>query len=159
MKLLINNKNVRTIIIFILLSSVFCEKKVIEEVQKSHINANVPPDSSFLRFLTRDVSQFMRNKYSKTISVDVEFLRQGATQSGVAYPKFYLWVTVSDSILHNVLGQGAIRVASIEQERFRITDYLTKEDIAKSPDSVYLIFPRPVCERINLKIKETENRK
>jgi hypothetical protein len=159
MKLLNDRNNLQIIILLILLFSVFCEKKVIEKIPKSHVSANVPPDSSFLQLLNRDVSLFMTNRYSRTTSVTVEFLRQAATQSGVAYPKFYLWVIVTDSTMHNVLGQGAIRVAAIEKELFRITDYLTKEDITQSPDSIYLIFPKPVCEKINLKIKETENEK
>jgi hypothetical protein len=95
----------------------------------------------------------MSTKYEKKTYIKLEFLREGATQSGVAYPKFYLWVAVYDSILKNELGQGAIRVAAIEKKHFQITDYLTKEEIIKIPDSIYQVFPKPVCEKIIAKLR------
>lgn len=68
-----------------------------------------------------------------------ELLRQGPTQTGIAFPKFYLWVWVSSGQEHAV--DGAVRVAAVQRERFEITDFLTIDEIRKDPGSVRSIFP------------------
>jgi hypothetical protein len=130
------------------------EEQIIEafrEMQLSHIEGNVPEGEDFVNFLKRDLTVHMGNLFNKKCIVGFEFLRKGHTQSGVAYPKYYLWVTVKDSLEKNdvFLAKGAVRVAAVEKERFDITHFLSVDEIRKDPQGIYTIFPGPVCERID----------
>jgi hypothetical protein len=48
--------------------------------------------------------------------------------------------------------RGAVRVAAIEKKRFEITDFVSEEEIRKSPDQIYSVFPAAVCEAIKGKV-------
>jgi hypothetical protein len=74
----------------------------------------------------------------------------GPTQSGTAFPKFYIWVTVKEN--GTLLEDGAVRVAAMEKTRFAVTDYLTRADIERDVDKVYQTFPRPVADKIKEKV-------
>src|SRR5258706_5549076 len=71
--------------------------QLLEDLQRSHIEANVPLPGDFNRLLRRDLgAYFSKQRGRKAVQVDFEMLRDGPTQSGVSYPKFYLWVRVGD---------------------------------------------------------------
>jgi len=83
--------------------------------------------------------------------VKYEFLRNGPTQSGVAYPKYYLWVIVSDK--NKTIKSGAARVAAIDKKYFEVTNFLPVEEIMRNIEAIYSVFPRPVADRIKDKMK------
>ncbi len=116
-------------------------------VQESHIAANVPPPEAFDRILRRDLAAYLRSRDEKAVSITYELLRDGPTQSGVAYPKFYVWVRALDN-RKKVIEEGAARVAAIEMKRFEVTDFLSAHSIQQAPESIRRVFPAPVCERI-----------
>jgi len=116
-------------------------QKAMAEIQKSHIDANVPPPSEFNAFLERDLQSYFASS-----KVSFELLRNGPTQSGVAYPKYYLWVEVTHS--NNEVIAGAVRVAAIEKKRFEVYDFLNETEIQKEPESVGNTFPRSLLPRI-----------
>src|SRR5213078_4351122 len=83
-----------------------------ESIAESHIRANLPDKKNFDKFLKRDLEQYFKDSLQKTVHVEYELLRKGPTQTGIAYPKFYAWVTIRDG--EKVIDQGAVRVAAIE---------------------------------------------
>src|SRR5688572_13387656 len=83
-----------------------------ESIAESHIRGNVPDEKDFDKFLKRDLEKYFKDVKQKTVTVDYELLRKGPTQSGIAFPKFYAWVTVRDGAV--VIEQGAIRVAAVD---------------------------------------------
>jgi hypothetical protein len=106
--------------------------QVVQDIQRSHIDANVPDSGDFEKFLRRDLADYFstaRNK--KGVPVEYELLRRGPTQSGVGYPKFYLWVRIAGG--KNSQDRGAVRVAAIGKKRFEITDFVSEEAIRKKP--------------------------
>lgn len=112
----------------------------------SHVAANVPPPEKFDAILKRDLGAYFEESTGRPVTVEYEFLREGPTQSGLAYPKFYLWVKVySDG---TVIEEGAVRIAAMEKKQIVITDYLRKEEILSNPERTCRIFPKPVCEKI-----------
>jgi hypothetical protein len=128
-----------------------CQGAPPDAIAASHIEVNVPPPGDFDRFLRRDLGAYFGSKGTGgPVSVEYELLRQGPTQSGVAYPKFYAWVKVRES--GELLREGAVRLAAIERQRFEITDFLSADDIRRSPDAMTRVFPAPVCERIQAKV-------
>lgn len=114
------------------------------QLARSHVLANAPDEKDFNVVLKRDLENYFKAKYQSQISIKYEFLRDGPTQSGVSYPKYYLWVTIFD--VDKKIDEGAVRVAAIEQTHFEVTDYLKREEI--NNNNIYLVFPGPVCEKI-----------
>jgi hypothetical protein len=113
---------------------------VISGIQTSYVDANVPEDDKFDRFLKRDLNNYFRG------TVTTELLRQGATQSGVAYPKFYVWVKIYK--YKKLADEGAVRVEAVEKKSFRVTNFVSIEQIKKNTKDIYTIFPVLVCEKI-----------
>lgn len=116
-------------------------------IQQSHIDGNVPAQADFDRILRRDLMKyFAEDSGAAPTALDYQLLRDGPTQSGVAYPKFYAWVVVQLGA-ENVR-EGAVRIAAIGRERFEVTDFLSRKEIAANPPAIRMVFPEPVCLRI-----------
>jgi hypothetical protein len=116
------------------------------DVQASHISANVPSSKDFERFLQRDLGEYFSRSRGKPVFVEFEWLRHGPTQSGMSFPKFYLWIHLAGG--ESPDDRGAVRVAAVEQNRFNVTDFISERVIRAEPEAVYRVFPGPVCERI-----------
>src|SRR5262249_39636124 len=86
----------------------------------------------------------------QTEPIEFEMLREGPTQSGVSYPKFYVWVRIAGG--RSIDDRGAVRVAAIDRERFDVTDFLSERAILTEPTRRYRIFPESVCVRIEQKL-------
>lgn len=126
--------------------------QVMQDIQQSHIEANVPARADFERFLRRDLAAyFAQVRKKKNLTVEFELLRDGPTQSGVSYPKFYAWVRVAGGRSSN--DRGAVRLAAIEKKRFDVTDFVSEEVIRHDPEGIYRLFPAQVCERIKAKLR------
>ena len=119
-------------------------------VQQSHIEANAPDEAEFDRLLLRDLATFFEPLGPPNSTVSYELLRKGATQSGVAYPKYYLWVV--QRLGTSIVRQGAIRVAAIDKWSFSVTDFLSDEDIRANPDKVEEIFPAALVDAIKARV-------
>jgi len=142
----------RSIAIFILLLTgvvAACAQQG-ESIAESHIRANVPDEKDFGQFLKRDLEKYFKESRHQTVAVDYELLRNEPTQSGVAYPKFYAWVTVRDGA--KVLDQGAVRVAAVEKKSFDITHFVSEAEIKRSPDALNQIFPLTVADKIRERV-------
>jgi hypothetical protein len=96
-------------------------------------------------YLRRELTSYFC-KGEKDCRVEYEFLREGATQSGVAYPKYYLWVKCFEK--GKLTTEGAARVAAIEQKTFDVTNFLQAEDIAATPEVVAKVFPDALVDKI-----------
>ncbi len=119
--------------------------KMMAEIQQSHIKANVPSITEFDAYLHRDLKSYFESE-DKTIEVQYKLLREGPTQSGVSYPKYYLWAKVLSG--DQVIKQGAIRLAAIEKKRFEVFSFLSKSKIQKYPAEAAKIFPGVLLSRI-----------
>ena len=128
----------------------FCTSACGDPIADSHIKANVPACGQFSNLLARDLQS-----YFQAASVDYELLRQGPTQTGISYPKYYLWVKVRNSS-GGLSSEGAVRVAAIDQARFEVTNFLPAQDIRAKPTAVEQIFPRPLVESILSRAKTAQ---
>lgn len=105
----------------------------------AHIAANVPVGGDFDAFLIRDLTAYFVGQGICTPVVTYELLRDGPTQSGVAYPKYYVWAKALSP--NGSAVDGVFRVAAIDQTRFDITDFVSREQIVTQPDSLYQAVP------------------
>jgi hypothetical protein len=127
------------------------EEKVFKSIADSHVQGNVPDQDNFDIFIKRDLQTYFDSYYKTSSStIEYELLRQGPTQTGMAFPKYYLWVKVLKN--DKDFGQGAVRVAAVDKSEFRVTDYLTKENIDSNIEQIYQVFPSDVCEKIKTKL-------
>lgn len=118
-------------------------------VAESHIAMNVPSTNDFRPFLIRDLTDYLKPTLGDKLTVDYQLLRDGPTQSGVAYPKFYVWMRATNA--GQTLIEGATRVAAIDKKRFEITNFLPRAEIVSHPDAVMSIFPAALIEKIHSK--------
>ena len=125
-------------------------EEIIREIQESHISANVPPDADFHRILRCDLSAYFSTEAVPNPSVEYELLRDGPTQSGIAYPKFYVWIRVQTSPVR----QGVARLAAIDRERFEVTHFIEQGAIVGDPSQLDALFPAPVAAAIKAKANQ-----
>ena len=121
-----------------------------DAIADSHIRANVPDKKDFAAFLKRDLESYFKDLKKKDVVVEYQLLRDGPTQSGTSFPKFYVWVTVKEN--GTLLEDGAVRVAAMEKKRFEVINYLARVDIERDVQRLYQIFPRPVADKIKEKV-------
>ncbi|MBT9586710.1 hypothetical protein IV102_25430 [bacterium] len=117
-----------------------------DPVQKSHIDGNLPGPNRFEAYLTRDLQKYFQERTGHPVRVTHIYLRNGPTQSGVAYPKFYLWVTVA--VANKRLEEGAARIAAIDQKYFEVTHFVGLQQIKANPNALYDTFPASVAQKI-----------
>jgi hypothetical protein len=118
-----------------------------QAIAQSHIEANVPDASSFDSLLRRDLAAFFHAiDPSSPSKVDYKLLRNGPTQTGVSYPKFYLWATAKNG--SGIVHEGAVRVAAVEKTRFEVTRFISKAEILKAPQELQSVFPAPLVAPI-----------
>src|SRR5258706_14024913 len=90
-------------VVAFVLSSPAAAEASLADVRQSHVTANVPPQEVFDPLLRRDLLAFFKHSTVPTATgVEYQLLRETSTQSGVAYPKYYLWVKV---LAGSVVGQ------------------------------------------------------
>ena len=114
-------------------------------IAKSHIDGNVPDSDHFDEYLKRDLRDFLC-KEKEGCRVEYSLLRDGPTQTGIAYPKFYVWVKCFQK--NGSVSEGAARLAAIERKRFDVTDFLSREQIKASPSQVRGVFPAALVDKI-----------
>jgi hypothetical protein len=113
------------------------------DVAKSHVEANAP--KLFDEFLARDLKKYFCAG-ANDCTVQYEFLRDGPTQSGTSYPKYYLWV--KNIRERTVAEEGAVRVAAVDQKSFDVTYFLSRTQILESPSQVASVFPAALVDNI-----------
>ena len=132
--------------LFVWLRSEYLSVVALGAISQSHIDGNVPPDSIFDDLLRRDLLQYFYPLLGDRLTVDFELLRRGATQTGIAYPKFYLWVLVRQG--GKPLKEGYARVAAVDRTSFTITDFISRTAVAEDSSILFPVFPAPVVAAI-----------
>ena len=124
-----------------------CRGQIPEQptLAESHIAGNVPSGQDFDAYMKRDLASFLCEG-APDCHVEYSLLREGPTQTGIAYPKFYVWIICFKG--NKVAKQGAARVAAIDKQQFHVTNFLSREQILESPQQVESIFPAPLVSKI-----------
>lgn len=125
------------------------QERAIREIQRSHIEGNIPDDRHFENFLRRDLKAYFGGR-----PVTFEYLRHGPTQSGVSFPKYYIWVKVRDPRSQQIWNQGAVRVAAVDRTHFEVTTFLSLKELKRFPGQAAAVFPKPVAEKISARVNQ-----
>jgi hypothetical protein len=97
--------------------------------------------------MQRDLTTYFRARERVPVVVEYAYLREGPTVTGIAWPKYYLWVVARDSARGTVLAEGAARVAHMDSV-VEVTHFFPSAYIAREPASVESVFPAPVVAEI-----------
>jgi hypothetical protein len=145
----------RCIATFLLAVGVVLAALAQTSIQQSHIEGNVPPPTLFRTLLDRDVLEYFKtNGRPKADRVEVALLREGPTQTGIAYPKYYAWVKIYEG--SDVRQSGAVRLAAIEKIRFEVTDFVSQRQIREDPSTIERIFPAALIRSIRQRAERAE---
>jgi hypothetical protein len=106
---------------------------------------DIPPPGAFERTLQHDLDTYFGAAESVPIRVTYELLREQPTITGIAYPKYYLWVTVRSE--QRVVRVGAARVAAINK-KFEVTNFIAAQYLIDHPGYAASIFPAPLVSDI-----------
>ncbi len=116
-----------------------CGQNGIAEIQKSHIDGNVPESTAFHAYLLRDVAAYFAANGMSKPAIKYMLFPKGSTQSGVALSKYYAWVSaVSDTAEVRV---SAVRLAAIDRKTFEVTRFIRREGILAHPDAFARVLP------------------
>jgi len=121
-------------------------ERMMSELHVNHISANVPPDADFMVLLQRDIRAYLVANGLPSKNVEIEPLRKGPTQSGVSYPKYYVWIRAVDETGHHI--EGAMRIAAIDRVRFDIADFTPAASIRSDPTLLDSTYPAPIIPAI-----------
>jgi hypothetical protein len=130
--------------------------KAVQEIQRSHIDGNVPTTKDFHGFLVRDLEKYFGALLKQKVRVEYELLRDQPTQSGVAYPKYYSWVRVFGTG-EKLIEQGAVRIAAVEKTEFSVTHFWNIKKIHDDEGNLETIFPKALCPLILVKASAAAN--
>ena len=122
-------------------------------LRQGHIDANVPDQKDFDRILNRDITKYVTDKADKDITVKVELLRDGPSQSGVALPKYYIWIEKRNS-KGVLMEEAAARIAAIDRDHFDVIQYYDRKRLETETDLVSKVFPADVYAKIVAKLKK-----
>jgi hypothetical protein len=128
-------------------------QEVMRAIGQSHVDANVPDAKDFDRILQRDITLYVTDRRDENISVSVELLRDVPSQSGVALPKFYIWIVKRDA-KGQIMEEAAARIAAINKDHFDVVQYYDRKRLESEPDLVSKVFPEDVYAKILAKLKK-----
>ena len=94
----------------------------------------------------RDLTAHFSRRQGGPVRVSYEYLRSGPTVTGIAYPKYYLWVRVEPSTSRSRV-DGPARVALIDSVA-EVTHFFPYHQGTAAPAELDSVFPPPVVASI-----------
>jgi hypothetical protein len=93
------------ILAFLAVTTLAQGNDLMSDLRQSQSDANVPDKEDFGRILNRDITKYVTDAGDKNITVKVELLREGPSQSGVALPKYYIWIEKRNDVYEKILAK------------------------------------------------------
>lgn len=123
------------------------QQQIMAQIRDAQIVANVPPAAEFDSLLQRDLTSYFEQADSAgDLQLKYKLLRETPTQSGIAYPKYYLWAEAR--VEGQLISQGAMRVAAVEKRRFEVHQFLSATSIQQDPRAAAEVFPEALLGNI-----------
>ena len=122
-------------------------------LRQGYIDANVPDKKDFDRILNRDITKYVTDKADKDITVKIELLRDVPSQSGVALPKYYIWIEKRNA-KGVLMEEAAARIAAVNRDHFDVVQYYDRKRLETETDLVSKVFPQDVYTKIVAKLKK-----
>ena len=121
---------------------VFCGCSADEPPSAGVTSATAQLDST----LQRDLTLYFTREFGTPATVGYEYLRTGPTVTGIAWPKFYVWVR-AEATTGRPRAEGPARVALIDSTA-EITHFFPHVPGSAVPATLDSVFPAPVLATI-----------
>ena len=96
--------------------------------------------------LRRDLTRYFNEHAGRPALVTYEYLRAGPTITGIAHPKYYVWVH-ADLGGDRVPVEGAARIALVDSVA-EVTHFFQRDPGTIAPPTLDSVFPAPVTATI-----------
>ena len=106
---------------------------------------DIPPPAVSDAQLRGDLQKYFSSRRPALTVIGYDLLRPGPTITGIAYPKYYLWVRLRGA--NSSLIEVAVRVAAINQA-FEITNVVDAEGIRSGKEAPGAVFPTALVPEI-----------
>jgi len=106
----------------------------------------VTSDSHVDSILTRDLNAYFRTRQGQPVLLHYTYLRSGPTITGIAFPKYYVWVRV-EPVSGGTPVEGAARIA-LGDSAATVTNFLEHDSGSAAPPGLDSVFPAPVASSI-----------
>jgi hypothetical protein len=103
--------------------------------------------------MQRDLQRYFTQRDGMGSQVRYTYLRSGATVTGIAYPKYYVWIASRRG--DSLLSEGAARVALIDSAA-EVTHFFPFAAMLRNPRALDSVFPPPVAESIRARLKHAD---
>jgi hypothetical protein len=113
--------------------------RAMAQIAESHVSGNVPPEAEFMNFLQRDVRAYLIANRRPSRNLEIDLLRKGPTQTGIAYPKYYVWIRAADG--PDSVVEGAMQVSAVARVRFLVSNFTLASAIRNDPASLSAVYP------------------
>ena len=107
--------------------------------------SDIPRQATFDQELSWAILVYFTTNQSSTVGISYELLRKEPTITGLAYPKYYVWVEVRSD--WKLVQAGAARLAAFRGS-LAVTDFLSAEAIRSDTTTVAAIFPMALIHGI-----------
>jgi hypothetical protein len=103
--------------------------------------------------MRRGLQQYFTQRDGAGSQLRYSYLRSGPTITGIAYPKYYVWIDSRRG--DSLLAEGAARVALIDGT-IEVTHFLSVAAIRLNPSGVDSVFPPPVAAVIRARLQRPD---
>jgi hypothetical protein len=136
------------VVTLVLAVSLICSScnKGLGRLSEDHIRGNVPEQKAFDNLLHRDLTSFLKSQSKSVEHTEVTLLRNGPTQTGISFPKYYAWVRGLSE--RGVVIEGAVRLAAVGRTHLDVTHFLSRQQILNDPESLMSVFPSALIPEI-----------
>jgi hypothetical protein len=93
--------------------------------------------------IRRDLTAYFTRRAGTATRVSYEYLRNGPTVTGIAYPKFYVWVR-ADPLGGGSGVEGPARIALIDSSA-EVTHFFSHDSGTVAPPELDAVFPASVA--------------
>jgi len=116
------------------------DEQMAQKLAESHVSGNVPAAKELIPQQTRDLNLYFSSQPGGSATQKFDWLREGPTQVGLSYPKFYVWVQLQDG------REAAVEVAAVNKQKFHVAEVFFATDITKDRRVMDGHMPAPVVE-------------
>jgi len=114
--------------------------------QNESVHEGIPDEKTFEPLLIRVLSSYFEDDRFKNLQFRYMLLADHPFQSGIAFPKYYLWIEKYDG--SRFIGQGVMEIAAIDQTRLGVIEFTSKKDLETDREWIKQHYPPEVCQSI-----------
>ena len=124
--------------------SITTPAEMFKAIGKSHVDANMPPESELRSILGRDLKAYAETEFPERGDENPKYFILGMKQVGIGWPRLYMVVRFDGE--RNPERSGLLSAIAKDQERFEVEHFLSFADAKAEPGAAQKLFPSEVFQ-------------